>query len=276
MTLIVGGDSHIGAALAAEMRKRSHPVLTTSRRAGEGLPLDLADSPSSWRLPPCRSVVLCAAMTRLDDCNRNPDLARRINTDGVVELSRRLADSGAHLVFLSTNLVFDGSKDRPMSAEPTNPNSFYGSLKAEAEQGILSAACGRAAVLRLTKVLWAGQERLSAWGAALASGRTVEAFADVPIAPISLRRVVQGIMRILDGRLAGTYHMSASHDITWFDLARRLACAHGLEQELVQPSSAVNIGITPPMSSALGMGEAERKLGMGPDEPYRILAEEAA
>jgi dTDP-4-dehydrorhamnose reductase len=273
MTLIIGGDSMIGAALATELKMLARPVTTTSRRGLAGLQLDLAAPSSSWFLPPCRSAVVCAAMTSIDGCERQPELARRINTEAVDELSRRLSDNGSHLIFLSTNLVFDGSMANPGSAHATCPTTLYGELKAEAEEAVRAANLEASAILRLTKVLGPGHQRLASWESALAAGRAIEAFGDMPLAPVGLGRVTAGLASMLENRAVGTFHLSAAHDVTWFDLARRLATARGMDARMVVETSAFSRGLHPPRHSALGMGEAELQLGLTPDDPQRALEE---
>ncbi len=273
MTLIVGGDSRIGAALATELESRGLPFANTSRRGAGGLRLDLAENPSNWLIPSCRSAVLCGAMTRLDHCEREPELARRINTDAVGELARRFAERGTYFVFLSTNLVFDGSKAMPMASDLVCPSTVYGDLKARAEEKARNASPERSAILRLTKVLGPGHERLTAWGRDLSAGRTLSAFDDMPLAPVGLRQVVGALVGLLENEVAGTFHLSANHDVTWFDLALAFARARGVDETMVRRSSAAEAGLDPPAHSALGMGELELAQGWKAQDPWQALQE---
>lgn len=273
MTLIVGGDSLIGGALANVLKERGLPVVTTSRRGEVGPQLDLAAPPATWLLPPSESAVICGAMTRLDRCVAEPELARRINRDAVGELARRFAERGTYFVFLSTNLVFDGNKAMPTASDMVCPSTLYGALKAEAEEYARKAAPEGSAILRLTKVLGPGHQRLAAWDSDLSTGRSLHAFGDMPLAPVSLRQVVAAIMGLLENKVPGTFHLSASHDITWFDVALELARARGVNEALVQRSSAAEAGLNPPVHSALGMGEAEHTQGWIAEDPGRALQE---
>ena len=79
-------------------------------------------------------VAHCAAMTDVDGCARDPDLALRVNglgTQNVVIASQR---AGAALIHISTNEVFGGRQDRPYREfDPPDPINPYGASKAAAE-----------------------------------------------------------------------------------------------------------------------------------------------
>ena len=77
--LIVGADGSIGGAMALALGRRGHNVIATTRRAQavahDQIFLDLAGPLPD--LPGVDVAVVCAAMTRLEECRREPELARR-------------------------------------------------------------------------------------------------------------------------------------------------------------------------------------------------------
>src|SRR5262245_24341961 len=101
-TLIVGGESKVGRALAGHLRRSGQRVITTTRRvlraAGQSadrdvLPLDLAGDVEGWPLPePVTTAVLCAAVAKIDECERDPGAAVKVNVSGAVALARRLLE----------------------------------------------------------------------------------------------------------------------------------------------------------------------------------------
>src|SRR4029077_13292605 len=115
-------------------------VLITSRKTSTDekvLPLDLSQPPESWpALPECRAAVFCAAMTNLEQCRRDPAESRRINVVQTLHLARRLAEQNCFVVFISTNLVFDGAKPFRRQDDPTCPRTEYGRQKAEVEAAL--------------------------------------------------------------------------------------------------------------------------------------------
>ena len=90
-------------------------------------------------------VIHCAAITVVNDAQKNPDLARRVN----VEVTKLLAELAAEIpfVFFSTDLVFDGRKGNYSESDPANPLHVYGETKLAAEAIVLKnprhfARCG--------------------------------------------------------------------------------------------------------------------------------------
>ena len=83
-------------------------------------------------------IVLAAAYTNVDDCESHPDLAFAVNRDGALNVARSAKSTGARLLFLSSDYVFDGKKTSPYETDDArNPQSVYGRSKAEAETRLL-------------------------------------------------------------------------------------------------------------------------------------------
>ena len=111
---IIGGDGAIGSALEKSLRARGVAARSSTRRElvdrMTQFSLDLRGDLTDSAIPECDVIVLAAAMAKLADCRADPETARRVNVDAQVDLARRAARSGAFVVFLSTNQVFDGTK----------------------------------------------------------------------------------------------------------------------------------------------------------------------
>ena len=99
--------------------------------------LDITDIEAVMEL--CRgekpyAIINCAAYTAVDACETNQDLAFKINTLGPRNLAIAADKVGAKLVHISTDYVFDGTKETPyMEYDNPNPKSVYGVTKARAE-----------------------------------------------------------------------------------------------------------------------------------------------
>ncbi|MBL9137832.1 MAG: SDR family oxidoreductase [Verrucomicrobiales bacterium] len=81
-------------------------------------------------------VIHCAGLTRSPLCQSDPALARRLN----VEMTGCLAEVAAarRLIFLSTDLVFDGRRGMYRETDPPNPLNVYAETKVEAEERVLA------------------------------------------------------------------------------------------------------------------------------------------
>jgi dTDP-4-dehydrorhamnose reductase len=93
------------------------------------------------------AVIHTAALTNVDKCQADHELAARLNVDAVKILADICALHDIQLVHLSTDFIFDGAAGPYDESSVPNPLSYYGSTKLEAEN-IVRASAGRWAILR--------------------------------------------------------------------------------------------------------------------------------
>lgn len=244
--IVVGMDGFIGQALAAELVLQGHQAFGTTRRRESVVPgkvdyLDLAAGP--WRIVTESADVafICAALTNIAECRRSPERARLVNTDGAVNIARALLEKGIRPIYLSTNAVFDCQQPLMAVDRPKNPSSLYGALKSEAEDAILRLS-SEAVVVRLTKVL-AASGLLTGWWRALNADQPIEAAQDHRVAPISREHAVASLIRIAARTNGGIYQLSASLDVSYVELAYRMAEKAGRGRQLVSARAATELGI---------------------------------
>lgn len=243
MFLIVGGDGTLGTALQSAPTRPTEVVATSRRDALFSYRVDLGDSPDSWQLPDhIAGAVLCAAVTSIEACQRDPAGTRAINVTATVELARRIRSRGGHCVFLSTNQVFDGSRPFRREDEPPCPLTEYGRQKAEAEAELLAAGHG---VLRLTKVFAAVPKLFRGWREELLSSRAIRPFEDMVFAPVEVKIAAVSIWELVTSGASGVVHLSADADLAYATVAGRLAARLGVPASLVQPTTVAAAGLAP-------------------------------
>lgn len=255
--LVVGGDSLIGAALLQACRGKGHCAIGTTRRPEDvptsrrnaSVALDLASDPQDWRLPkPVSVAFLCAGINNIEACDRDPERARHINVTQTLALGRRLVEAGAHVVCLSTNLVFDGVRPHAPADSPYAPNaslSCYARCKVEAETGLRALGSAHVTIVRLTKVWETAEPLLQRWATDLCAGRTTEPFADLSLAPVPLDEVVRVLTAIGRTSPGGTVQLSGDHDVTYERIALDLAAKLEADPRLVHPVRASMAGVGP-------------------------------
>ncbi len=281
--LIVGGDSLVGGAIAAHLEAKGVTVFRTTRRPGAldagVLRLDLAAEPESWpALPRVDGAVLAAAVARLGACAADAEGSARVNVDGTCALAERLAAAGSHVVFLSSDKVFDGATPRRRRDDETCPRTEYGRQKATAERAILGLGAGTA-VLRLAKVLSPALALLEDWRRALAAGRPIAPYHDMYLAPVTDRFVAELATRILAERRRGVFHASGDEDIPYVELGAAVARALGAPAALVRPAATDGRALPPetrPPHGTLDMALEERLWGLGPPSSRAVCADVAA
>jgi dTDP-4-dehydrorhamnose reductase len=268
--LICGGDSMIGSALGARLKSAGQRVLLSTRRperAGPEAPLlNLAELPQSPPVPPgVRAVVLCAAMTRIDACKADPAAARTINVEATLAVARAAAAHGAHVVFLSTNQVFDGEQPCRSEDDATCPVTEYGRTKADAER-LLRQHVETLTIVRLTKIFGSAIPLFQAWRQALERGAAIQPFTDMPLAPAPLASVLSVLEWVLAQRATGVYQVSGERDYSYAEAAALLAQRLGAPSELVQPRHSREAGIqeASPRHTTLSTQRLQADFGCAP------------
>jgi len=225
LALVVGGDSLVGSAIHSQCRELAIPVAVSSRRRGaNALFLDLSDPDfRPLERTACDVAFICAAVTDMRACQNEPLATRRINVDNTIELMRRLADKGTHLLFLSTSQVFDGKIPVPAEDAATNPRNEYGAQKLAVEQAIQRYKLP-AAVLRPTKIFGerpAGIFKL--WFQALAENTSIRAATNMALSPVMVEDVARAARWLAAERQSGVWHLGAADELTYFEAARLMA-----------------------------------------------------
>lgn len=266
--LIIGADGLLGRALAAALSASGWDVITTTRRTQEvskqNLYLDLSGDVNAWIPPPnVDAAFLCAAVTSLAACKKNPEQSAHINIGNTCLLAEKLSGAGAFVVFPSTNLVFDGATPRCPANAAINPRTEYGRQKARAEHGILSM--NNAAVVRFTKIVQPEMPLVLRWIHDLKNGRPIHPFSDMVFSPVSIAHAIEILVKAAETKLKGITQVSADADISYAELARHIADRLGVSRDFVQPVRAVDSEIeieSVPAHTTLDTSRIEKELGI--------------
>ncbi|MGO9607169.1 MAG: sugar nucleotide-binding protein [Candidatus Binataceae bacterium] len=281
MFLLVGVDSEIGAATCRHMKALRHAVAGTTRRAERVAPdrqlLDLDRPLGNWT-PPSGTQAVCifAAVARLAACAADPSASSRINVDQTVLLVERLIAHGVHLLFLSSDKVFDGSVPNLRADAPTSPVSEYGRQKARTEAALrkMMERGAPVAILRLAKVIFPEMALLRNWATALADRRPVRAFHDMTVAPTPIATVARTINILLSERACGIFQLTGPLDVSYADIGRYIAMRLGVSTDLVEPSSVVSAGMpegATPRYTTLDSALLRDRYGIAAPEPWAVI-----
>ncbi len=217
--LIYGARGRLGAALARAYAGEWE-VIGLGRSDG-----DLSDpvaAAAKIRAEKPDVVINSAAMTNVDVCESERDLAQTVNADAAGELARSCTAAGARLVQISTDYVFsgEGRETYDEDADP-EPISWYGRTKLEGEEQVLAAGDHHAVV----RVSWVfGPDRDSFVDKALQTalrGEPVRAVADKWSSPTYTVDVADALPALFDPDApGGIYHVCNRGVCTWQEWAQ--------------------------------------------------------
>jgi dTDP-4-dehydrorhamnose reductase len=232
--LILGGTGLLGKALVRGWRG-DEVVAMGSRdvdiRDAAKVREIIAEAPPDW-------IVLAAAYTDVDGCERHPDLAFAVNRDGAANVAETANQVRAKLVFLSSDYVFDGRKTTPYEVDDKrNPQSVYGSSKAQAELKLLEIVPD-CCIARTSWVFGVDGKCFPDTILRLAANRsTLDVVNDQRGCPTYTVDLARAIIQLCRKNASGIVHVTNAGDCTWFEFAREIVAASGLTSEIRPVSS---------------------------------------
>jgi len=183
-------------------------------------------------------VVLAAAYTNVDDCETNQELALSVNRDGAVNVASAAKKTGARLVFVSSDYVFDGKNRSPYEVDDErNPQSVYGRSKAEAEVRLLDTLRD-CCIARTSWLFGTGGKCFPDTILRVAETRpTIDVVDDQRGCPTYTADLARGIIALCRKNASGIVHVTNAGECTWFDFAREILTSVGSPTE-VRPTTS--------------------------------------
>jgi dTDP-4-dehydrorhamnose reductase len=191
------------------------------------------------------AVVQCAAYTRVDDAEREPAEALRVNAHATGIVARACRDVGARFVYPGTDYVFDGIATAPYRTDaPTNPINAYGRSKRAGEVAALAA--GDALVVRTSWLYGPGGRnfvrtilsRAREGASRTREGVPLRVVDDQVGAPTATPDLAAVMVRLLEAAApAGIYHATNTGHATWYALACAALEMAGVDAD-IEPCSS--------------------------------------
>ena len=264
--LIVGAGGMLGQDLRATLVGRD---VTALSRAS----LDISIAADVEQAVAGHDVVLNAAgYTAVDLAETHEDDAVLVNASGAENLAKAAAATGARLVHVSTDYVFDGAAASPYpEGFRLDPQGAYGRSKAEGERRI-RAALNDAIIVRTAWTYGQHGPNFASTMLRLAAEReTVDVVDDQRGQPTWTLDLAARIVEMLDTDVpGGTYHGTNAGSASWFEFAREIFSLAGLDPERVKPTSSAHF-VRPaprPAYSVLGH-DGWAAVGLPPMRPWQ-------
>ncbi|HEX4080346.1 MAG TPA: dTDP-4-dehydrorhamnose reductase [Rhizomicrobium sp.] len=225
-------------------------------------------------------VINAAAYTAVDRAESEPEIAAKVNRDAPAAMAKACEETGAALIHLSTDYVFDGSKRGAyVEDDPIAPLSVYGRTKAEGEAEVGRAA-RRHVILRTSWVFASHGGNFVRTMLRLADERPeLRIVCDQRGAPTAARDIASAIVSIVasvgeGGKSWGIFHFTSAEPATWHDFARAIFEGAGRQTKLVPVSTAeYKTAAQRPLNSVLDCGRIALDYGIRQPCWRRALAD---
>lgn len=266
--LITGAAGQLGTDLARTCTEAGDEVLACGRAE-----LDLADRDSVYQAITASApdVVLHAgAWTAVDACEADPMRAFQVNalgTEWVADASRR---AGAHLVAVSTDYVFDGTKSEPYHEwDRPNPQSVYGRSKWAGEHGVAVHAPG-SCVVRTAWVCGAHGPNMVKTVLGLLDRPELAFVDDQRGCPSFTADLAPAIRRLAVARVPGTFHVTNQGATSWYGFVRDILELAGADPDKVRPISTADLDPPRPAPRPANsvLDNAALRMGGFPELPH--------
>ena len=184
------------------------------------------------------AIVNCAAYTAVDACETNQDLAFKVNTIGPRNLAIAARETGAKLVHISTDYVFDGTKKTPYyESDSVCPQCVYGATKAEAEKMVREFA-DRYYILRTAWLYGDGKNFAKTMLRLAETNEVVRVVGDQFGTPTSTYELAKGIDSLLFTDNYGTFHATCEGSCNWAQFAEEIFKLAGKDTRVETITSA--------------------------------------
>ena len=240
--LITGAAGMLGTDARRILAAQGHEVVPTDvgpAATGDIRPLDITDGAAVRALFAETNpdvVFHGAAYTNVDGCERDPDLAHKVNALGTWIVASAAEEVGAALVAISTDFVFDGTKGAAYTEfDAPNPISHYGASKLAGEN-LARAACRRCYIVRTSWLYGVGGKNFPYTVINLAKTKPeLPIVADQFGTPTYTVDLVEAISEIIQTPLYGVYHVSNRGETSWEGFARAILAKTNVSHVPVRP-----------------------------------------
>lgn len=252
--LIIGKNGTLGKAFAHACYERSIPFVLLDRQECDITDKDSIKKTIDAYLP--WAVINAAGFVRIDEAEENPERCFQENCDGAANLALACRQQGIGYLTFSSDLVFDGFKEKPyVESDAVNPLNVYGRSKAACEQAVLNANPS-ALIIRTAAFFgpWDEYNFVHGITESLSRQTGITVATDMRVSPTYLPDLVNVSLDLLIDKEHGIRHLTNKGAISWADLAFETARIFRLNPIFINaiPVAEMNMKATRPRYSVLG------------------------
>ncbi len=238
--VVTGAHGQIGREVVAQAHAAGHTVVGLTRTGR--VPCDVTNHQevlAALRSTAPDLVVHCAGWTDVDACEADPTTADVINHQGTRHVADACDSVGAHLVHLSTDYVFDGTKAGPyVESDAPHPLSVYGRSKLAAEQALPAGAT-------VVRTSWVsghqGPNMVHTILRLAAQGGVIRMVDDQVGQPTIAADLAGALVQLGLARHAGVFHVTNQGPVSWAGFTAAVLELAGFDPTRVVPISTAEL-----------------------------------
>jgi dTDP-4-dehydrorhamnose reductase len=271
--LITGGSGLLGSKIAIISVRKGYETYTgyNDHEATNGTPVKLdicnkREVDKAFEKIKPDAVIHAAALTNVDKCEENNELARRVNIRGTKNITEVAEQIKAFLVYVSTDYVFSGEEGSYKETDEPNPVNNYGLTKLEGEKIVNSSNlewCITRSSVIYGSMPAAGKDNFVLWVLKkLRNEEPLRIVTDQQVSPTLNTSLAEMTLEILERRLTGVYHLAGTTSLNRYEFARLIAETFQLDEGLIAParSSEMKWLAKRPLDSSLNVEKASKTL----------------
>jgi len=202
-------------------------------------------------------VIHAAAMANIDTCQKNQEMAERVNVGISQTIARLCRDLGTKMIFCSTDAVFDGTKGDYTEMDVPHAVNFYAETKIKAEQIVLSASAknvvARLALVMGLPVIGQGNSFLADTIGKLERGIQVPFPENEIRTPIDVITLGSALVELAGNQFGGIIHLSGCTKINRYRMALEVASTLGYSLDLILSTDSNAMKERAPRSNDVSM-----------------------
>lgn len=184
-------------------------------------------------------VIIHCGSLRIDLCEKDPKLSYLINVQGTKNLVEVCHENNIHLIYISSDAVFDGKSVVNDENTKPNPLGVFGKNKVESES-IIREKLNSYCIIR-TSLLFGWDFRQSNFAQwiikELSKNHQIEVISDQIVTPAYCKNMADIILEVAARKIRGLYHASGKEQITRANFAYNIAQIFNLDQKLLIPTT---------------------------------------
>lgn len=271
--LVTGASGLLGTRLCELAIEKNHEVYSvcSQHKPHYGMPLrlDITDGKAIEKIvtkTKPEAVVHAAALSDVDRCEREKEVAWKINVEGTSNIARLCRKYDAFLVYVSTDYVFNGQSGNYAETDKPAPINHYGLTKLKGEEFVreseVDCCIARPSVI-FGAIPAAGKVNFALWVLdKLKKKKEAKIVTDQWNSPTLNTNLAEMILEILERKKSGTFHLAGATRVSRFEFAKSIAEAFSSDMGLVEPVSSKDILwiAKRPKDSSLNVDKARQTL----------------